>query len=459
MSNISRLTNFAAGGAGGDKGWALEMVPTSPNVGGAYLKAVIEKSDGSFAATGGSDVADIITITFNADGTVSSFHKIADGSGSGSTGIYASTLCEDVNNDVWLGGYWYSNGQASGEAAWFVRTDDGDPYTSLSGYYGPNSRGGDMSIDYYPAGQSIFTAFNGYDGSRSTGQVQKFNLAGTRQWPYSINWNQNNSIRYAHWETNSLRPGYGGNFLVGMTTGINGSVGHYAADLAKIDENGSLEAVYRSTSSTTNSGFGEGQSITSDASFMYDCGYAEDFNGSNGENACHTRKIRKSTGALVWEKFYVNKVGSTLQQSEGRAIAVDGDGNVYVTANFGNGTNQDVVIKYNSSGTLQWAMRIGKTSYASILDALTVGSDGFVYAGGMTASASNNNIIMFKIPLDGVAAGTYGGYTVTIPSYNEPTGYLTFSDIGGSLSTGSTSNVTLSSSDATVSSTNTLTDL
>ncbi len=244
-----------------------------------------------------------------------------------------------------------------------------------------------------------------------------------------------------------------------MTTGINGSVGHYAADLAKIDENGSLEAVYRSTSSTTNSGFGEGQSITSDASFMYDCGYAEDFNGSNGENACHTRKIRKSTGALVWEKFYVNKVGSTLQQSGGRAIAVDGDGNVYVTANHGGGNSQDVVIKYNSSGTLQWAMRIGKTSYESILDALTVGSDGFVYAGGFTASASNNNIIMFKIPLDGVAAGTYGGYTVTIPSYNEPTGYLTFSDIGGSLSTGSTSNVTLSSSDATVSSTNTLTDL
>ena len=455
MSNISRLTNFAAGGAGGDKGWALEMVPTSPNVGGAYLKAVIEKSDGSFAATGGSEAADVITITFNADGTVSSFHKIADGSGSGSTGIYASTLCEDVNNDVWLGGYWYSNGQASGEAAWFVRTDDGDPYTSPLGYYGASSRGGDMSIDYYPAGQSIFTAFN----DLSKGLIQKFNLGGTRQWVYKLDWNELNYVRYAHWETNSLRPGYGGNFLVGMTTAISASQGHYAADLVKIDENGSLEANYRSHSATTNTGFGEGQSITSDVNFNYDCGFASDFSGSNGEASCHIRKIRKSNNTLVWERFYVNKVGSTLANSEGRAIAVDGDGNVYVTANFANGTSHDVIIKYNSSGTLQWSMRIGKTSRENQLDALVFGSDGFIYAGGWTRSSANQNVQMFKIPADGLAAGTYGGYTVTIPSYNEPTGFLTFADLGGSSGSGSTSNVTLSSSDATVSSTNTLTDL
>ena len=459
MSVISKLTMLGAAGTGGSSGWGLEMAPTSPNVGGAYLKAVIEKSDGSFVATGGSTVADVITITFNADGTVSSFYKIADGTGSSSTGIYASTLCEDVNNDIWLGGYWYSNNQATGEAAWFTRTDDGDPYTSASGYYGPNSRGGDMSIDYDPAGQKIYTVFSGYDGSRITGQVQKFNLAGTRQWPYSINWNQNNFIRYAHWEANSLIPGYGGNFLVGMTTTINGSVGHYAHDLAKINENGSLEAVYRSTSSTTNSGSGEGQSIASDTSFIYDIGYAEDTSLGSGHNNMHIRKINKATGALTWERFYLNKIGSTYHQSEGRAIAVDSDGNVYAISNHGGGNNHDVVWKFNSSGTLQWAIRIGKTSYGNALDALTVGSDGFVYAGGYTASASNNNIIMFKIPPNGIAAGTYGDYEVSIPSYGQATGFLTYSDNGGSLGSGSTSNVTLSGSGNTVSSTNTLTDL
>ena len=207
------------------------------------------------------------------------------------------------------------------------------------------------------------------------------------------------------------------------------------------------------------SGFGEGQSITSDVNFNYDCGFASDFSGSNGEASCHIRKIRKSNNTLVWERFYVNKVGSTLANSEGRAIAVDGDGNVYVTANFANGTSHDVIIKYNSSGTLQWSMRIGKTSRENQLDALVFGSDGFIYAGGWTRSSANQNVQMFKIPADGLAAGTYGGYTVTIPSYNEPTGFLTFADLGGSSGSGSTSNVTLSSSDATVSSTNTLTDL
>lgn len=462
MSVTSKLTTIAAAGGGSDPGWGLEIAPTGSFSGGAGLKAVIQKSDGTFVATGNMDNGQGAgTIAFDAAGALSSMHRLTDGAGASSVAIHASTLFEDdVNNDVWLGGYWYTNSQAPGEAAWYGKTDDGDPLQSVSGFYGPNSRGGDMSIAYYPAGQSIFTAFSGYDGSRLTGQVQKFNLQGTRQWPYSINWNQNNSIRYAHWETNSLRPGYGGNFLVGMTTAINQSVGHYAHDLAVIDENGSLQAVYRSTSSTTNSGSGEGQSIASDTSFIYDCGYAEDTSLGNGHNNMHIRKINKATGALVWERFYLNKIGSTYYQSEGRAIAVDSDGNVYATSNHGGGNSHDVVWKFNSSGTLQWAIRIGKTSYESILDALTVGSDGFIYAGGFTRSSTgNNNILMLKIPPDGISAGTYGDYEVSIPSYGQATGFLTYSDNGGSLGTGGAFNKTLTQYDDAVSTSATLTQL
>ena len=456
MSGIM-MQILGSGAGGAESGWVLEIVPSSTDAGTAMLKAVMEKSDGSFIAVGNAN-SQALTLKFTADGTVSSLHKVTQVGGSYS--VTASTVIEDSNNDVWIGGYWYSNQDVPGEAGWFARTDDGDPQASIQAYQNTNSRGGDMSIAYDPDENRVHTAFDGWTGSRRSVELQKFNLAGTRQWDYRISFNASNSVRYIHWETNNNRAGYTGNLLVSMITTISAGVGHYAHDLVVVDTNGDPQATYRSTSSTTNTGSGEGQCIASDASFIYDIGYTEDTSLGNGHNNMHIRKINKATGALAWERFYLNKIGSTYYQSGGRGIAVDSSGNVYATSRHGGGDQHDVLWKFNSSGTLQWAIRLGRTgSYTCVLNAITVGSDGFIYTGGYTQSSSTNNAIMFKIPPDGVSAGTYGDYTVSTPSYGQATGFLTFSDNGGSVNNGATQTVSPSNTDGAVSSTNTKTDL
>ena len=456
MSGIM-MQILGSGAGGADSGWVLEVVPSSTDAGTSILKAVMEKSDGSFIAVGSAN-SQALTLKFTADGTVSSLHKVTQVGGS--YAVNATTVVEDSNNDVWIGGYWYSNQDVPGEAGWFARTDDGDPQASIQAYQNTNSRGGDMSIAYDPDENRVHTAFDGWTGSRRSVYLQKFNLAGTRQWAYQVAFNTSNSVRYAHWETNTNRSGHTGNLLVSMITTINAGVGHYAHDTLVVDTNGDPQATYRSTSSTTNTGSGEGQCIASDASFIYDIGYSEDVSLGNGHNAMHIRKINKATGALSWERFYLNKIGSTYYQSGGRGIAVDSSGNVYATSRHSGGDQHDVLWKFNASGTLQWAIRLGRTgSYTCRLDAITVGSDGFIYTGGYTQSSSTNNAIMFKIPPNGVSAGTYGNYTVSTPSYGQATGFLTFSDNGGSVSSASTQTVSPTNTDGTVSSTNTKTDL
>jgi uncharacterized delta-60 repeat protein len=75
--------------------------------------------------------------------------------------------------------------------------------------------------------------------------------------------------------------------------------------------------------------------------------------GSNYFDDCITIKL-SSSGIPVWERRY--SPGGNLQ-SYGNAIAVDASGNVYVAGYTDpiSGSNDWLVLKYNSSGTLQWA--------------------------------------------------------------------------------------------------------
>jgi hypothetical protein len=122
-----------------------------------------------------------------------------------------------------------------------------------------------------------------------------------------------------------------------------------------------------------------------------------------------------SNGAYQWHTFY----GTTNYHNEGKSIAVDGSGNVYVAGssyltwgsplNAYSGQNDILVLKLNSSGIYQWHTFHGSVNndYAY---GLAIGNEGNVYVTGKSNTSwgsprnphsGNNDIFVLKLNSDG----------------------------------------------------------
>jgi hypothetical protein len=104
---------------------------------------------------------------------------------------------------------------------------------------------------------------------------------------------------------------------------------------------------------------------------------------------CTTIKYN-SIGDTVWVRRYN---GPLSGYDQGSALAVDGSGNVYVTGNSeGAGTGDDcTTIKYNSIGDTVWVRRYnGPISGSDEGDALAVDGSGNVYVTGVSEGAGTD---------------------------------------------------------------------
>jgi hypothetical protein len=132
--------------------------------------------------------------------------------------------------------------------------------------------------------------------------------------------------------------------------------------------------------------------VCDSAGNIYVTGYTQDF--GQGSNDALLIKF-SSAGAILWQKTF----GATSSDI-GTNVAVDSSDNVYLTgyqSSVGPATNP-FVAKWNSSGSLQW-QRVGTLSTQSEPSYIKVSSAGDIYISGYISSgvgAGSNDVFLIK---------------------------------------------------------------
>jgi len=105
-----------------------------------------------------------------------------------------------------------------------------------------------------------------------------------------------------------------------------------------------------------------------------------------------------ANGNLLWVRRYN---GSGNRDDEARAIAVDGQGNVYVTGYAWENLGMELVtMKYDTNGALLWINRLA-TQLDELVLAIRVDSLGNVYVAGTSFSSVNWNYLTVKYDTSG----------------------------------------------------------
>ncbi|HRJ86738.1 MAG TPA: T9SS type A sorting domain-containing protein [Ignavibacteria bacterium] len=116
--------------------------------------------------------------------------------------------------------------------------------------------------------------------------------------------------------------------------------------------------------------------------------------GSFDNGQIHLLKYN-SSGAFQWVRTYSS--GGTVGIGDMvNDMAIDASANIYLTGQVkgmsGSSGPDMVTLKYNSSGTLQWAQKFnGAANNSDIARCIGVDASGNVYAGGLTYVSTNNS--------------------------------------------------------------------
>jgi uncharacterized delta-60 repeat protein len=232
--------------------------------------------------------------------------------------------------------------------------------------------------------------------------IAKYDTSGTIQWQRTLG---GASQDYGY----GIAVDGSGNVYI---TGHTGSSDAVSVDvvIAKYDTSGTIQ--WQRT--LGNAGANRGQDIALDGSGnVYITGYTNS-SGAGGIDVLIAKY--NTSGTIQWQRT----LGGT-NDDYGAGIAVDGSGNVYVTASA-NGAA--LIAKYDTSGTIQWQRTLGGGSGFNGYG-IAVDGSGNVYITGLTYVGGTQAFFIAKLPADGGFTGTYGAYTYATSSLTAATPTLT----------------------------------
>jgi hypothetical protein len=154
------------------------------------------------------------------------------------------------------------------------------------------------------------------------------------------------------------------------------------------------------------------------SSNVYFCGNSD----TSGSNDIQVVKYN-SSGTIQWQR----RLGGA-DDDRGFGIAIDSSSNVYVCGFSNNSGSYDIQLaKYNSSGTIQWQRKLGSASSSSFGLALATDSSDNLYVCGYNNASGNNGVQLAKYNSSGTiqwqrvltqSAKDISGYGITIKDSN-----------------------------------------
>lgn len=125
-----------------------------------------------------------------------------------------------------------------------------------------------------------------------------------------------------------------------------------------------------------------------------------------------------SSGTIQWQRMLNSGSSSTYL----RGVCADSSGNSYVCGDYVNGSYSETIIaKYNSSGAIQWQCKLYNAGYSVTARDIAIDSYGYLRVLG----AANGHLWVMRVPSDGTMTGTYGPFTYATSSLTEGAASLT----------------------------------
>jgi uncharacterized delta-60 repeat protein len=401
------------GGGGGDEGSGIAI----DSFGNVYIAAI---------AAGSSNIYNVLIAKYDTSGAIQWQRTLSSANDDRGLGIAV-----DGDGNVYIIGYTGSVADVliakydtSGTIQW---------QTTLGGAY--VDRGYGIAVDgdgnVYITGRTRSSGAGDYDVL-----IAKYNTSGTIQWQRTLG-------------------GASGDFGYGIAVDGDGNVyitsqsassgaGGFDVLIAKYDTSGTIQWQRTLGGAAVNFGIGQGIAVDGDGNVYVTGQYTS---SGAGDYDVLIAKYNTS-GTIQWQRT----LGS-LNYDEGNGIAVDGDGNVYITGSTlssGAGGVDVLIAKYNTSGTIQWQRTLGGAS-SEYGNGIAVDSFGNVYVTGQSASsgAGGFNVLIAKLPADGSLTGTYGAYTYATSGLSTATSGLSTATSGLSTATSGLSTATSGLSTAT----------
>ncbi|MBN4051589.1 SBBP repeat-containing protein, partial [bacterium AH-315-M05] len=323
--------------------------------------------------------------------------------GSGNNFDYAEAIAVDDAGNVFVTGLTW-NGSNRDYATLKYNASGVQQWAAI---YNGSGSGNDYAYDIaLDTSGNVFITGQSYNGTNDDCVTIKYNpVSGAEVWVASYNGSANN---YDH--ASAIAVDSSGNvYITGWAS--NGTNNDYA------------------TIKYNPSGVEQWAAIYNGIANGYDYAYDIDLDNSgnvyvtgmsyNGSNSDYTTVKYNSSGTQQWAAVY-NGSGNGIDQAN--SISVDNSGNVSITGQSYNGSNADyVTIKYNSSGTQQWAaVYNGSGNGYDIGEAIVVDGSGNVYVTGYSPNVNgNNDYVTIKYSSSGIQqwAAVYNGNVVIVNDY------------------------------------------
>lgn len=396
VNSLARYIPAASGSAYWIARISDNTYTTSNNIRGIAVDA----NDNVYLSGGASNAAngsDTYLVKLDSSGNAV-WGKTLSSSSTGTETFYGKMAVASSGN-IYVAGYGSGTSQTAGGNDFLIVKYDNNGNVQWQRRLG--GTGGELGT----AGCGIDSSENvyiaGYGASQTAGgndfYIIKYNSSGTIQFQRSLGGTGSEQA----WSIHILSSGAFA--IAGQTTSATLNASAQDTYLGIFDSSGSPLAQVGNGLTSPSGATEAWYDVCADSGNNF---YTAGRNSNNGGRAWLFK--HNSSGTVLWSRAVDSSTNFTTANDQGVGCAVDSEDNVYLLTDNVNNTG---ILKYNSSGTLQWKRAISVSGGTNTTPLAITVRGSAIYCSILVGSFS----YIFKLPTDGTGLGTFtvSGVTFT----------------------------------------------